>query len=102
MADPVLSLLLQAEPLASLSISHLTPASRRKLAEGGLSVHAYPNEYGGFVYVGVPGNNCPEETNLLAIFEVAMRAELIWLKFDADAAVIDGLPIFEDENRPIP
>ena len=102
MADPIANLLRQAEPLASLSISHLTPASRCKLAEGRLSVHAYPNDYGGFIYVGVRGDNRPEETDLLAIFEVAMRAELIWLKFDADAAIIDGLPIFEDEDRPIP
>jgi hypothetical protein len=98
MADPVASLLQQAEPLASLSISHLTPASRRKLAEGRLSVHSYPNDYGGFVYVGVRGDNLPEEADLLVIFDVAMRTELIWLKFDADAAVIDGLPVFEDED----
>lgn len=98
MADPVAALLQQAEPLASLSISHLTPASRRKLAEGQLSVHSYPNEYGGFVHVGVRGDNLPDETDLLAIFDVAIRADLIWLKFDADAAVIDGLPVFDDED----
>lgn len=98
MADTVSSLLQQAEPLASLSISHLTPASRHMLAEGRLSVHSYPNDYGGFVYVGVRGDNLPEETDLIAIFEVAMRAELIWLKFDADAAIIDGLPVFDDDG----
>ena len=98
MDDPVARLLQQAEPLASLSISHLTPASRHKLAEGRLSVHSYPNDYGGFVYVGVRGDNLPEEADLLAIFEVATRAELIWLKFDADAAVIDDLPVFEDDG----
>ena len=98
MNDPVASLMQQAEPLASLSISHLTPASRRKLADGELSVHSYPNEYGGFVYVGERGDNFPEEADLLAIYETAKRADLIWLKFDADAAVIDGLPVFADED----
>ena len=98
MANPVPSLLQQTEPLASLSISHLTTVSRHKLAEGELSVHSYPNEYGGFVYVGVRGDNIPDEPDLRAIFEVAVRAGLIWLKFDADAVVIDGLPVFDDDD----
>ena len=98
MTDPVASLLQQAEPLASLSISHLTPASRQKLADGQLSVHSYPNDYGGFVYVGVRGDNVPEEADLRAIFDVAVRAGLIWLKFDADAEVVDDLPVFDGED----
>jgi hypothetical protein len=98
MADPIANLLQQAEPLASLSIAHLTPASRRMLAQGELSDHSYPNDYGGFVYVGVHGDQLPEEADLLVIVEIARRAELIWLKFDADAAVIDGLPVFDDDG----
>lgn len=95
MADPVTSLLCQAEPLASLSILHLTPATREKLAQGQLSVVAYPNEYGGFVYVGPRGEDLPEEADLRAIFELARCAALIWLKFDVDAVVIGGLPVFD-------
>ena len=68
----VAGLLRQAEPLASLSILHLTPISRHLLATGALSVHAYPNDYGGFVYVGAYGDAVPEEPELKAIFEVAL------------------------------
>ena len=32
---------------------------------------------------------------LAAIFEVAQLAGVVWLNFDSEAAVIDGLPIFE-------
>ncbi len=94
----VASLLQQAEPLASLSVLHLAPISRHLLATGALSVHAYPNDYGGFVYVGVRGDTVPEEPDLKAIFEAARQAHLVWLKFDADAAVVDGLPVFDAEN----
>ena len=50
----VASLLAHAEPLAALSIAHLSPTTRQKLADDDLSVNAYPNEFGGFVYVGAP------------------------------------------------
>jgi len=32
---------------------------------------------------------------LAAIFEIAELACIVWLKFDSEAALIDGLPIFE-------
>ena len=67
----VASLLQLAEPLAALSITHLTPSTRQKLAADDLSVNAYPNEFGGFVYVGAPRYNVPAEADLAAIFEVA-------------------------------
>ena len=85
----------QAEPLAELSISHLTWATRRKLAGDELSVNAYPTEHGGFIYVGAPRYRIPAETDLATIFELAERAGVVWLKFDGEAAVIDGLPVFE-------
>jgi hypothetical protein len=75
----VASLLQLAEPLAALSITHLTPSTRQKLAADDLSVNAYPNEYGGFVYVGAPRYS-------------------VWLKFDSDAAIVDGLPVFDEEG----
>ena len=83
------------EPLAALSLSHLSSSTRLKLADDELSVNAYPTDYGGIVYVGAPLYRIPEETDLAAIFEVAERAGIVWLKFDSEAAVIDGLPIFE-------
>jgi hypothetical protein len=90
----VTSLCEQAEPLAELSISHLTWATRLKLAGDDLSVNAYPTEHGGFIYVGAPRYRIPVETDLATIFELAERAGVVWLKFDGEAAVIDGLPVF--------
>jgi hypothetical protein len=94
----VASLLQLAEPLAALSITHLTPPTRQKLADDDLSVNAYPNDYGGFVYVGAPRYSVPAEADLAAIFEVAEKAGIVWLKFDSDAAIVDGLPVFDEEG----
>ena len=91
----VASLQAQAEPLAALSISHLSPSTRLKLADDELSVNAYPTDCGGILYVGVPCHRIPTEADLAAIFEVAQLAGVVWLNFDSEAAVIDGLPIFE-------
>jgi hypothetical protein len=48
--------------------------------------------------VGVPRCSVPVEPDLVAIFEVAEKAGLVWLKFDSDAALVDGLPMFEEED----
>jgi hypothetical protein len=98
MNNPIWNLLRQMEPLSALSISHLTSTTRFKLAQGKLSVPSYPNDYGGFVYVGVRGDAIADEADLQSIIDVARSASLIWLKFDADAEVVDGLPIFRDED----
>lgn len=91
----VTSLRQQAEPLAALSSAHLTPATRDKLIGNDLSVNVYPTAHGGFVYVGSPRYDIPAEADLAAVFEVAERAGIVWLKFDVDSAVIDGLPVFD-------
>ena len=91
----VASLQQQAEPLATLSIAHLTPTTRKKLIDNDLSVNAYPTTYGGFVYVGSPRYDIPMEADLAAVFEVAERAGVVWLKFDAESAIIDELPVFD-------
>ncbi len=93
---PVMDLSEQLEPMASLSLSHLSPTSRRKLASGSLSVHAYANDYGGFVHVGGIGAHMPEEPDLFLLAEVAQLAKVVWLKFDDCAEIIDGLPVFAD------
>lgn len=85
----------QAEPLAALSMAHLTPATRKKLIGNDLSVNAYPTAHGGFVYVGSPRYDIPTEADLAAVFEAAELAGIVWLKFDADSALIDGLPVFD-------
>ena len=94
----VASLQAQAEPLASLSISHLSSSTRLKLADDDLSVNAYPTDCGGVIYVGVPRYRVPTEADLATIFEVAEQAGIAWLKFDSEAAVIDGLPVFDLQN----
>ncbi|MFY9513773.1 MAG: hypothetical protein WAQ05_22660 [Rubrivivax sp.] len=84
----------QAEPLAALSLLHLTPATRQKLLDDELSVNAYPTAFGGLVFVGKPRYSLPAEPDLALIFEAAEQAGIVWLKFDREAAVIDGLPVF--------
>ena len=88
---------LQAEPLAVLSIRHLTSATRVKLADDALSVNAYPIACGGFVFVGTPRYREPEEADLATIFKAAELAGIAWLMFDDEAALIDGLPVFDDK-----
>ena len=83
------------EPLAALSLSHLSSSTRLKLADDELSVNAYPTDCGGIIYVGVPRYRVPTEADLATIFEVAEQAGIAWLKFDSEAAVIDGLPVFD-------
>ena len=91
----VASLRAQAEPLAALSMSHLSSSTRLKLADDDLSVNAYPTDAGGFVYVGTPRYRIPTEPDLAAIFEAAEQAGVAWLMFDREAALVDGLPVFE-------
>lgn len=95
---PAGNLLQQSEPLAALSILHLSLETRRKLADDTLSVNAYPNAYGGFVYVGAPSYSVPTEPDLAEIFALAARVSIVWLKFDSDAGFVDGLPVYEDED----
>ncbi len=87
-----------AKPVAALSITHLTASTRQKLAADNLSINAYPNEYGAFVFVGAPRYTVPTEADLAAIFDVAEQAGIVWLKFESDAAAIAGLPVFEGES----
>ena len=83
-------LLTHAEPLVAISIAHLRPATRQRLADGDLSVIAYPNDYGGVVYVGSADENIPDEPELVPIFAAAQAVGIIWIKFDADAEAVEG------------
>ena len=89
----------QAEPLATLSIMHLTPATRQLLSNNDLSVDAYPTANGGFVYVGAPRYDVPLETDLAAVFELAERSGVVWLKFDEQGSVIGDLPVFDNSEE---
>lgn len=83
-----------AEPLVALSLSHLTLTTRQRLQADDLSVNAYPTDFGGFVFVGAPRHRHPAESDLASIFEAAEQAGVVWLKFDSEAPVISGLPVF--------
>lgn len=83
-----------AEPLVALSVTHLTPATRHRLRHDKLTVNAYPTAFGGLVFVGAPRYRVPAEPDLARIFEAAEEAGIVWLKFDSEATVIDGLPVF--------
>lgn len=89
-------LLKQAEPLAALSTLHLAPRTRQRLLDGTLSVPSYPNDYGGLVHVSECADIVPAEPDLAAIFALARRAGLLWLKFDANAGIVDGLALYAD------
>ena len=89
----------QAEPLVALSSAHLTTVTRRKLSSNDLSVNCYPTADGGVVYVGSPRYDIPTEADLAAVFEMAELAGVVWLKFDPQAAIIDGLPVFDDPGE---
>ena len=66
---PATGLRQQAEMLASLSLKHLSSATRNKLADDDLSVNAYPTDCGGFVYVGAPKYRVPSEPDLAMLFD---------------------------------
>ncbi|MCE4369716.1 hypothetical protein [Xanthomonas hortorum] len=96
---PAESLSQLGEPLAAISLRHLAPDTRRKLAEGTLSVNAYPHDAGGLVYVGAPAYAVPAEPDLARVFTLAARARIVWLNFDKEAVVVDGLPLYDDDDE---
>jgi hypothetical protein len=88
-----------AEPLVALSTAHLSPATRHLLLEDQLSVNAYPTITGGFVYVGAPRYDTPLESDLAHLFELAERAGVVWLKFDAHGAMVEGVQSFGEPGE---
>jgi hypothetical protein len=92
------SLLNHAERLVAISTAHLRPATRKRLADDRLSVLAYPNEYGGFAYVGDDDGLTPVEPELAVLIKAARREGIVWIKFDADALQVEGFETFGDEE----
>lgn len=82
------------ETLVSLSLRHLHPATRDRLRRNALSVNAYPTDFGGFVFVGSPRQRIPVEADLEVVTGFAEQAGVSWLLFDAEAPLVDGLPVF--------
>lgn len=83
-----------AEPLISLSLWHLHPATRELLRRNALSVNAYPTELGGLVFVGSPRQRIPAESDLDLLTQLAEQSGIAWILFDAEGPPIDGLPVF--------
>ena len=90
-----------AEPLAAISLNHLSAQTRQKLRDDDLSVNAYPNGVGGLVFVGKPRHRIPTEADLAALFEAAEQAGIVWLLFDDEGEVVDGLPVFAPSLRDV-
>jgi hypothetical protein len=90
-----------AEPLAAISLTHLSPETRQKLKDDELSVNAYPTQRGGLVFVGTPRHAVPAEEDLAALFESAAQAGIVWLLFDDEGEVVDGLPVFAPVERDV-
>jgi len=82
------------ETMACLSLWHLHPSTRERLRRNALSVNAYPTDFGGFVFVGSPRHRIPVEADLEAVTRAAEQAGVSWLLFDAEAPLVDGLPVF--------
>jgi hypothetical protein len=99
--DAITSLRELAEPLAAISLSHLSPQTRQKLHDDELSVNAYPSGVGGLVFVGAPRHRIPTEADLAALFETAEKAGIVWLLFDNEAEIVDGLPVFAPPERDV-
>lgn len=100
-ASAVATLRELAEPLAAISLAHLTPETRRKLKDDDLSVNAYPTGFGGLIFVGAPQHSVPIELDLAKLFEAAEKAGVVWLLFDSEAEVVDGLPVFTPTERDV-
>ncbi|MBI5720673.1 MAG: hypothetical protein KIT17_09340 [Rubrivivax sp.] len=90
-----------AEPLAAISLRHLSPETRQKLKDDELSVNAYPTGVGGLVFVGIPRQAVPREQDLAVLFDSAEQAGIAWLLFDDEAEVVDGLPLFAPTERDV-
>lgn len=78
---------MQVETLLAISTHQLQPASMEWLSAGGKGAILYPNEYGGFMFVGYP--DCPDfdavvPAEIARLAENAWRAGLMWIKFDPD------------------
>lgn len=87
------------EGMVAVCTSHVRPESLEWLLGGAAGAIVYPNEYGGFMYVGDPqthgaeGEKVPEEVKTIARW--ARQHGMAWVKFDPDGHVVPALETFE-------
>jgi len=85
-----------AEPLVALSTGHLDADTGTNLDDNAWGLIIYPTETGAFIYCNPTtafSQAVPPE--LLNILTLAKAAGFVWVKFDRDACLIDGLPTFD-------
>lgn len=82
------------ETLMVVSTAQLGEAGAKWLALGGPGATLYPNEYGGFMFVGYDTAPDFEDCVPAEVAHVAAWAwarSVAWVKFDPDGAMVPGL-----------
>lgn len=95
------------ESFAAISTAHIDRDTLLRIEHQPQSQTAcgmvfYPNEYGGFVVINAdskPATLAPK--CLQEIYSWALRREIKWVKLDADAVIVDGLPVYETEPQAV-
>ena len=85
-----------AEPLVAISTGHLDADTGTSLDDNAWGLIIYPTDTGAFVYCNPAtpfSQDVPSE--LLNILTLAKAAGFVWVKFDRDACLVDGLPAFD-------
>ena len=86
------------EPMAVISTAHLTRKTVEELTQGLIDVVCYPFDYGVMVYVHCcPFNNEPRD--LAQAHDAAIEHGIVWVRFDADAPICEGLPTYDWEDE---
>lgn len=90
------------EPLVAISTTHLPVSVRKAIAERETDNWAtvlYENEFGAFLAVIpdlLPSSDAPAA--IKDVHSWALQRGLQWVKFDADASPVSGLPCYGDEE----
>lgn len=91
---------MQLEPLLALSTVHLSRTTCDELSTypNDWPLVFYPNDYGAFVHVSelklLTLDGLPED--LARVVQFASERRISWIKFDADAQEIEGLPTYRN------
>lgn len=84
------------EPMLVLATDHVRQPTLQALEAGTVITTCHALEHGPLIYIGtLPEAPLPED--LKPVVALARRAGAIWIKFDADAANIAGLPVYDWE-----
>jgi hypothetical protein len=90
------------EPMLVLATDHIRQPTLQALEAGTVITTWHALEHGPLVYIGtLPDEPLPPD--LQDVVALARRAGAIWIKFDADAANIAGLSVYDweaDEGEP--